>query len=62
MPREINGFFTSFFVDAKGRPIISALSEDQKEIIDVVLDDLAVALLIERAAAHLGNKMRERNK
>lgn len=62
MPREQNGSFVSFFIDAQGRPIISALSEDQKEIIDVVLDDLAVALLVERGASHLGNKIRERSK
>lgn len=60
--RVVEACATAFSFDNDGRPTIRVLSKDQTEDIEVLLDDLDVALLAQKSTAYLANKMRERHK
>lgn len=60
--RVVEACATSFSFDNDGKPTIMVLSKDQKEDIEILLDDLDVAMLAQKSTAYLANKLRERHK
>lgn len=59
-PRVLTSTLVAFGVSAEGKPYLSALSKDQKETVEVEIDDLDVALLAERAVSYLAEKARRK--
>lgn len=60
--RVVESGCASFSFDNDGRPVINVLSRDQKEEIQISLDDLDVAMLAQKSTAYLANRLRERQK
>lgn len=55
--RTIGATVIAFGVSA-GKPYLSVLSKDQRETIEIEIDDLTVALLAERTTAYLADRVR----
>lgn len=58
--RSLVATYVAFGVSQNGKPYLSVLSLDQRETIDVQIDDFDVALLAEKTTSYLGDKVRGR--
>lgn len=58
--RETVATYVAFGVSGNGKPYLSVLSKDQRETIEVEIDDFDVAMLAEKSTAYLGDKVRGR--
>lgn len=60
MESRVIGATVVAFGVSSGRPYISVLSKDQRETIEVQIDDLDVARIAEQSTAYLAEKVRRK--
>jgi hypothetical protein len=58
--RSVTATYVAFGVSPNGKPYLSVLSLDQKETIDIQIDDFDVALIAEKTTCYLGDRVRGR--
>lgn len=58
--RSIIATYAAFGVSPDGKPYLSVLSKDQKETIEIEIDDQDIALIAERSVSYLAEKARRK--